>query len=53
MMSETKRKLMVMDVVRALLVVTLFSMAPLTADNDRADQGALQMGSDVGSDNDG
>ena len=53
MMTETKRKLVVMDVVLAILVVALFSMAPLTADTDGADHGTSQMGNDVRSDNDG
>jgi len=53
MMTETKRKLVVMDVTLAILVVALFSMAPLTTNNDGADHSTSQMGSDVGSDNDG
>ena len=53
MMTETKRKLVVMDLALAILVVSLFSMAPLTADTDGADHSTLQMGNDVRSDNDG
>ena len=53
MMTETKRKLVVMDMALAILVVALFSMAPLTADSDGADHSTSQMGSDVGSNNDG
>ena len=53
MMTETKRKLVVMDVALAILVVALFSMAPRTADTDGADHSTLQKGNDVRSDNDG
>ena len=53
MMTETKRKLVVIDVALALLVVALFSMAPRTADSDGADYSTLQKGNNVRSDNDG
>ena len=53
MMTETKRKLVIIDMALALLVVALFSMVPLTVESDGADHSTSQMGSDVGSDNDG
>jgi len=46
MMTETKKKLVVMNLVLAFLVLVLFGLAPVTDD-------AVQVGINVGSDDDG
>ena len=51
-MDVNKRKLVVVDLVLALIVLALFGLAPLTFNSRNADPDLIQGGSNVGSGND-
>jgi len=51
-MSENKRKLVILDLALALIVLALFGLAPLTANSDHTDPDSILTGNGMGSGND-
>lgn len=50
-MNVHERKLVILDLALALIVLALFGLAPATFNSHDADADLIQMGSDVGSGN--